>query len=350
MNRYQVVGACGQGSAGDVVRARSWATGEEVAIKKLSRQRFRRSFDEVLLLREVVALRRLRHGNIVALREIIREIDCIHLVFEYVQSSLHQWIKSRILSNQPPPEETSAASIVHRILLGTQFMHEQGLFHRDLKPANVLVSEDLAILKIADFGTARPFRRRNGRAGIDPLTGYVATRWYRAPEILLRSPQYSAPVDLWAIGCILAEVTMMQPLFPGHSEIDQLQRITAMLGTPTASTWQHGTKLMQQANAPHACGPAFPACAPQPIGDVVSRASDRGLDLLKALLRWDANRRLTAAQCLRHAYFRVIRVRGSPRIMVALRRWARRVQGRRIEEMDVVHDAGGNGEQQADAL
>ena len=118
MNKFTVIGTCGHGSAGDVLRAKRWMTGEEVAIKKLTRQRFRQGFDEVLLLREVQALRRLRHVNIILLKEIIRELDCVLLVFEYVQTSLHQWIKSRILSKAGYPSEALLSTIGHKILLG----------------------------------------------------------------------------------------------------------------------------------------------------------------------------------------------------------------------------------------
>ena len=114
MNRFVVVSALGQGSAGDVSRAKVWATGEEVAIKKLSRQSFKHEFDKVLMLREVQALKQLRHPNIVALREIIREFDSLYLIFECLQSSLHQWIKARILGSYGIPPEETAASIGHR--------------------------------------------------------------------------------------------------------------------------------------------------------------------------------------------------------------------------------------------
>lgn len=108
---------------------------------------------------------------------------------------------------------------------GLAYCHKQGFFHRDLKPENLLVNNDQ--IKIADFGLAREIRSR------PPYTDYVATRWYRAPELLLRSTIYSSPVDIFAMGCIMAELYLLKPIFPGNSEADQLYKICAILGSPS---------------------------------------------------------------------------------------------------------------------
>ncbi len=114
----------------------------------------------------------------------------------------------------------------YAILKITHFLLNKGFFHRDLKPENLLCNGS-DLVKIADFGLAREIRSR------PPYTDYVSTRWYRAPEILLRSTSYSSPIDIWAVGCIAAECYTLRPLFPGSSEIDQLFKICGVLGTPT---------------------------------------------------------------------------------------------------------------------
>lgn len=116
-------------------------------------------------------------------------------------------------------------------------MHNQGFFHRDLKPENLLATKDL--VKLADFGLAREIRSR------PPFTDYVSTRWYRAPEVLLRSTAYNSPIDVFAVGCIMAELYTLRPLFAGSSEMDQLQKMCGILGTPRKAEWPEGFKLAE---------------------------------------------------------------------------------------------------------
>jgi serine/threonine-protein kinase ICK len=125
-----------------------------------------------------------------------------------------------------PFSEPVICHIMHQILQGLNFMHKHGFFHRDIKPENLLCMGP-ELIKIADFGLSREIRSR------PPYTDYVSTRWYRAPEVLLRSTNYSSPIDVWAVGCIMAELYTLQPLFPGRSEVDQLFRICSVLGTPS---------------------------------------------------------------------------------------------------------------------
>lgn len=126
---------------------------------------------------------------------------------------------------EKPFAEPIIRNILYQILQGLSFMHKHGFFHRDIKPENLLCNGP-DLIKIADFGLARETRSR------PPYTDYVSTRWYRAPEVLLRSTQYSSPIDIWAVGCIMAEMYTLQPLFPGRSEIDQIFRVCSVLGTP----------------------------------------------------------------------------------------------------------------------
>ena len=347
MNKFTVIGTCGQGSAGSVMRAKRWATGEEVAIKKLSRQRFKHGFDEVLMLREVQALRQLRHPNIIALKELIRELDAVLIIFEYMPISLHQWIKARILGKIGYPSEGTVASIGQHVLLALNYMHRRDFVHRDIKPMNILTSEDASIVKVTDLGSTRVIQRIGRASGRgqpgkpQELTHYVSTRWYRAPELLLRAPSYGPAVDIWAVGCTLAEVRAMQPMFPGSSEIDQLHRITAVLGTPTdgkgsINAWSDRLKLMrqwqrhQQQQQAAAANADIPTSAASSLVQVVPPASQQMLELLGSMLRWDPAKRLSAAQCMRHRFFSGLPATISSRWRAALGRWAQRATRRTI--------------------
>ena len=170
-------------------------------------------------------------------------------------------------------------------------MHKHGFFHRDIKPENLLCMGP-ELIKIADFGLAREIRSR------PPYTDYVSTRWYRAPEVLLRSTAYNSPIDIWAVGCIMAELYTLQPLFPGRSEIDQIFRVTSVLGTPDKSDWSEAYLLANQMNF------RFPQFSSIPIETiVVGQISSEGLQFLKSTLQWNPQKRPTASQALKFSYF-----------------------------------------------
>ncbi|EDW52324.1 GM17798 [Drosophila sechellia] len=219
MNRYITLTQLGDGTYGTVVLGQRKDTGEKVAIKRMKRKYY--SWEEAMNLREVKSLKKLSHPNIVKLKEVIRENDTLYFVFEYMKENLYQMIKDRD-THLPEPE---LKSILFQVLTGLAFMHRHGFFHRDLKPENLLCSGP-DLIKIADFGLAREIRSR------PPFTDYVSTRWYRAPEVLLHSTNYGSTIDLWAMGCIMAELYTFRPLFPGSSEVDQLFKICSVLGTP----------------------------------------------------------------------------------------------------------------------
>ena len=145
-------------------------------------------------------------------------------------------------------------------------MHKHGFFHRDIKPENMLVKGDL--IKLADFGLAREIRSK------PPFTDYVSTRWYRAPEVLLRSTNYNSPIDQWACGCMLVELYTMRPLFPGSSEADEIYKVCAILGTPTMRVWPEGIRLASQMQF------RFPQFSSSPLSSVVSNASPEALALI----------------------------------------------------------------------
>ena len=172
-------------------------------------------------------------------------------------------------------------------------MHRNGFFHRDLKPENILCSSP-DLVKIADFGLAREIR------STPPYTDYVSTRWYRAPEVLLRSTNYSSPIDVWAVGCIMAELYTRRPLFPGTSEIDQIYKVCSVLGTPSSSDWSQGQQLASQMNF------RFPRFSPTHLSQVLgSRVGARAISLMYSTLTWNPAWRSSAQETLKHSYFRV---------------------------------------------
>jgi protein kinase len=168
-------------------------------------------------------------------------------------------------------------------------VHRQGFFHRDLKPDNLLWQGET--LKIADFGLAREIRSR------PPFTEYCGTRWYRAPEIILRSEFYNSPVDIWSAGAIMAELFLGKPLFPGTSETDQIYKIFGVLGPPTQKTWPDGIRLANR------IGIRFAATPFAGMTSVLPNLSAAALSLLSDMLRFDPAKRPSASQALQHEWF-----------------------------------------------
>ncbi|EDV23130.1 uncharacterized protein TRIADDRAFT_27686 [Trichoplax adhaerens] len=279
MNRYQSIKQLGDGTYGSVVLARNYDTGETVAIKKMKRKYY--SWEECMNLREVKSLRKLNHTNVVRLKEVIRESDHLYFVFEYMKENLYQLMKKR---DKLFPERV-IRNISYQILQGLAFMHKQGFFHRDMKPENLLCTGS-EIIKIADFGLARETRSR------PPYTDYVSTRWYRAPEVLLHSTNYSSPIDMWALGCIMAEMYTLRPLYPGTSEVDEIFKICTVLGTPSKEDWPEGYKLASSINF------KFPQLVQTPLKNIIPNASPEGLHLIRELLNWNPDKRPTAGQVI----------------------------------------------------
>ncbi|XP_069462221.1 serine/threonine-protein kinase ICK isoform X3 [Ambystoma mexicanum] len=277
MNRYTTLKQLGDGTYGSVLLGRSVDSGELVAIKKMKRKFY--SWEECMNLREVKSLQKLNHANVVKLKEVIRENDHLYFVFEYMKENLYQLMKDR---NKLFPE-SAIRNIMYQILQGLAFVHKYGFFHRDLKPENLLCMGP-ELVKIADFGLARETRSR------PPYTDYVSTRWYRAPEVLLRSTNYSSPIDIWAVGCIMAEVYTLRPLFPGSSEIDTIFKICQVLGTPKKNDWPEGYLLAGAMNF------RWPQCVPNNLKTLIPNASSEAVQLMRDMLQWDPRKRPTASQ------------------------------------------------------
>uniref|UniRef100_H3G8Y3 Protein kinase domain-containing protein n=1 Tax=Phytophthora ramorum TaxID=164328 RepID=H3G8Y3_PHYRM len=283
MNRYEMLDRVGDGAFGEVSRARSVKTHEIVAVKKI--KALFPTWEECLQLRELKSLRVLRHENIVLLKEVIRDKEELYFVFEYMQTSLF-----RVMRNFKTLGKAQIRSMMYQLFSGLAYMHKHGFFHRDIKPENLLCHNDT--LKIADLGQAREIRSR------PPFTDYVATRWYRAPELLLRSTTYNSPVDMWACGCIMVELLVCTPLFPGTSEADQFYRICKVLGTPTKETWPEGAAMSSHMQM------RFPKCSPVSWTRFLPPGTpSTAVQLVQDLLQFDPSRRLTAAQALQHRFF-----------------------------------------------
>ncbi|KAI8840372.1 kinase-like domain-containing protein, partial [Chytriomyces cf. hyalinus JEL632] len=293
MDKFKVLKQLGDGAFGCVHMAQNSSTGEIVAIKKM-KQKFS-TWEQCTQLRELKSLAKLNnHSNIVKLKEVIRDqaTEELNFVFEYMESNMHQKIKDR--EGKPFPEEDVKA-FTFQILSGLVHMHKHGFFHRDLKPENLLCMG--SVVKIADFGLARETR------SLPPYTEYVSTRWYRAPEVLLKNHNYSSPIDIWAVGTIMAELYLLYPLFPGTSEVDQLSKICAVLGSPACDS---------NLGLAHAMGFKFPNMAPIPLSDIivprgvvgnVVAVSQEALQLIADMLLFDPNRRLTAHEALQNPWF-----------------------------------------------
>lgn len=283
MNRYRIIKTVGDGTYGSVLKAVNKKTNAVVAIKKMKKKFY--SWDECVKLREVRSLKKLNHPNIVKLREVIRENDELFFVFEFLDKNVYQMTKER----KRFLEESRIRNIMLQILEGLAFMHKNGFFHRDMKPENLLVKGD--VVKLADFGLAREIRSR------PPYTDYVSTRWYRAPEVLLRSLNYNSPIDLWACGCIMAELYTFRPLFPGGSEPDEIYKICSVLGSPTMKTWPEGMQLAAAMNF------TFPRFVATPLSQLIPNASREAIKLMTDMMAYDPKNRPTAAQALQYPFF-----------------------------------------------
>jgi serine/threonine protein kinase len=211
----------------------------------------------------------------------------LYLVFEFLDQDLKRYMDSV----REPMSSLLVKSYLYQLLRGIAYCHAHRVLYRDLKPQNLLIDRQGA-LKLADFGLARAFG-----IPLRPYTHEVVTLWYRAPEILLGSRNYSTPVDIWAIGCIFAEMVMKRPLFPGDSEIDELFRIFRTLGTPSEIIWPGVSKLPDYSHA------NFPQWSPQPLNKVVPLMDPLALDLLERMLRYEPSKRISAKEALDHPYF-----------------------------------------------
>lgn len=293
MNKYEVLGVVGEGAYGVVLRCRNKESGEIVAIKK-----FKESDDDEVLrkttLREVKILRMLRHSNIVSLMEAFRRKTKLYLVFEYVEKNLLE-----VLEDQPQGLDQETVRIyILQLVQAIHWCHSNSVIHRDIKPENLLINLRNQTLKLCDFGFARTLPAGPATQHQD-LTDYVATRWYRAPELLLGSTTYTFSVDIWAIGCIFGEISDGQPLFPGESEIDQLYIVQKIIGPLTA---EHLELFMSNSRF---AGLKFPDMTrPETLQKkYMGRLSKRAIGLMRRMLSMEPRERPTSSACQTDPYF-----------------------------------------------
>lgn len=220
MDKYDNEGVVGEGSYGVVMKCRRKDNGQLVAIKKFLETDEDQTVKKIAM-REIRMLKRLRHENLINLIEVFRKRKKLFLVFEFVEFT----VLDELEESPKGLDADKCRSYTFQVLRGIEFCHKSNIIHRDVKPENVLVSSS-GIVKLCDFGFARLMA-----APGENYTDYVATRWYRAPELLIGDTQYGKEVDIWAIGCVYAEMRTGDPLFPGESDIDQLFLITQLLGS-----------------------------------------------------------------------------------------------------------------------
>ena len=285
---YMNLGKIGEGTYGVVYKATNKQTGKMAALKEIRLNVGNGEGVPRSALGEISVLKELQHPNIVCLEDILYQDSKLYLVFEYMQMDLRNYLDT--LPSGQNIDDKLLKSYTYQILQGTMFCHSRRILHRDLKPQNLLIDTKGAI-KLADFGLGRTF-------GI-PVRAYsyaVVTRWYRAPEVLLRSQRYSCPIDVWSVGCIYAEMARKIPIFPGDSEIDQLFRIFCILGTPDQTQWPGISEL------PY-FNPNFPKWVPKDLNTIFPTLGKDGCDLLKQTLVYNPGKRISARAALLHPYF-----------------------------------------------
>ncbi|XP_074285521.1 mitogen-activated protein kinase 3-like [Silene latifolia] len=283
----------GCGAYGIVCSVLNTETNERVAIKKIAHA-FDNVTDAKRTLREIKILRHFDHENIIALRDVVpppslEDFSDVYFATELMDTDMHQIIRSeQVLS------EDHNQYFLYQILRGLKYIHSANVIHRDLKPSNLLLNANTD-LKICDFGLARPVSE-------DDMTMYVVTRYYRAPELLLYSSNYTAAIDIWSVGCILMELMTRKPLFPGKDRDHQMRLVIELLGTPSeldlqSLTNEGGRRYIRQ----------LPPKPRQPLSQVYPHLNPLAIDLVEKMLMFDPTRRITVEEALSHPYLAGLR-------------------------------------------
>lgn len=293
---YERLNFIDEGTYGLVFRARDISTGDIYALKQVKLDQHSKHGFPVTSLREISTLLSLSHPNVVAVREVVvgAATDSIYIVMEYANADLFS-ILERLTR---PYHASEIKTLLQQLLHGVAYLHDNWVVHRDLKPSNLLLT-GAGVLKICDFGLARHYA--------DPLGNYtpgVVTLWYRAPELLMGAPQYSTAVDMWSVGCIFAELLLGRALFHGKGELDQLSKVADVLGAPGEHNWR-GYSELPNAGRLTFRNQKFSSLRLRVRDEAGSaRVSNQGLDLLEKLLYYDPEKRISAEEALKHAYFK----------------------------------------------
>jgi serine/threonine protein kinase len=287
--RFQIVEKLGEGTYGKVYKAVSKETGGFFALKKI-RIVYEEEGVPGTAIREVSLLKECDHPNVIKLHEVVSNPSALYLVFDFLDMDLRVYLRRFGAFTESSLLRSSSC----QCFSGVEYCHGHRVLHRDLKPQNVLIDVQNHHLKLADFGLARAFSV--------PLRAYtheVVTLWYRAPEILLGQSKYANPIDIWSLGCIVAEMATAQALFPGDSEIDTIFKIFARLGTPTEEVWPGVSQLRDFKQD-------FPKWHDTHLIDVRTNGpglGDSGIDLLQLCLQFNPVDRPSARRLLVHPFF-----------------------------------------------
>ncbi|KAM8755555.1 cyclin-dependent kinase 11B isoform 6-T6 [Acanthopagrus schlegelii] len=290
VEEFQCLNRIEEGTYGVVYRAKDKKTDEIVALKRLKMEKEKEGFP-ITSLREINTILKAQHPNIVTVREIVvgSNMDKIYIVMNYVEHDL----KSLMETMKQPFLPGEVKTLMIQLLRGVRHLHDNWILHRDLKTSNLLLSHK-GILKIGDFGLAREYG-----SPLKPYTPVVVTLWYRSPELLLGAKEYSTAVDMWSVGCIFGELLTQKPLFPGKSEIDQINKIFKDLGSPSEKIWPGYSEL-----------PAVKKMTftEYPYNNLRKRfgalLSDQGFDLMNKFLTYCPSKRILSDEGIKHEYFR----------------------------------------------
>lgn len=295
--RYRIYRHIGSGAYGVVWCALDTHTGKQVAVKKVfdafgNQQDAQRTYREVMLLTKLAG-----HGNIVAVVNIIKAANNVdlYIVFELAETDLTVVLRKGIIHTE------HRRFLMYQVIKTVSQLHAMSIIHRDLKPSNIFINSDCSI-KVGDFGLARSFPPGLGLTGESKeslnFTDYIATRWYRSPEILVKSTNYTTAMDMWAIGCIVCELLTGHPLFSGSSTVHQLQLIVDCLGEPSDSDIQ---SLRTSEPWPlHRSSSHHPPKSS--LRETFSGYDPLALDLAEKLLVFNPFKRITAREALQHPY------------------------------------------------
>ncbi|CAN6461802.1 unnamed protein product [Victoria cruziana] len=295
-DRYVKGDNIGEGTYGVVYKAVDKKTNRTVAVKKIRLGDYKEGVN-MTALREIKLLKELNHPNIIELIDAYLHKRNLHLVFEFMETELEAVIKNKNIVLSP----ADIKSYMLMTLKGLAFCHKKWVLHRDMKPNNLLIGAD-GQLKLADFGLARIYGSPDRK-----FTHQVFARWYRAPELLYGTKQYGPAVDVWAAGCIFAELLLRRPFLQGQTDMDQLGKIFAAFGTPNPSQWQDVTFLPDYIEYQHV--------PPQPWRALFPMASEDALDLLSKMFTYDPNARVSAQQALDHRYFSSVPLPTKPALL-----------------------------------
>jgi len=303
---YERVEQVGEGTYGQVYKAKSNETGELVALKRVRMDNEKEGFP-ITAIREVKILKILNHKNVVRLKEIVTSKAAeynqgkgsIYMVMEFCEHDLTGLTDSGIKFNVP-----QIKCFMKQLLQGLEYCHKNRILHRDIKGSNLLIN-DKGQLKLADFGLARPFDEGN-----KPYTNRVITLWYRPPELLLGEVKYGPAIDMWSAGVLFAELLLRKPILTGRNEMQQISHIFQMFGTPTEETWPGVTQLQHYKIVVESLGNA-----PNKFDEHFGQLDPHAKDLLRKMLAMNPSQRISAKAALDHDYFWVEPMPLKPELM-----------------------------------